>query len=304
MNDFYHSHGDEDVKHGYVNVNGIQLHYVTSGENDAPVCILLHGFPQNWLSWRYVIPKIRRTHKVIAVDLRGYGGSDKPNDIKDYEKKMMASDIKELLHHFRVKSALIVGHDRGARVARRLALDYPDLVDRLVLMDIMPTEYIYDSLSISEASDNYWQWVFPLAHGLPEALIKGKEEDYLTFLLHQGKDFFDLLKSDGSWEHYLASWQQPGAILAALNDYRASYHIDLPRYRAEANKHVTLNINTLLLWGEQGNVAHFPVLDVWRRTIPNAIGREIKGCGHYLPEEKPKEVAQTIIDFSQNTLTS
>ncbi|QQK80770.1 alpha/beta hydrolase [Salicibibacter cibi] len=293
-----------DFEHGYVNVNGIQLHYVTSGENDAPVCILLHGFPQNWFSWRYVIPKLKSTHKVIAVDLRGYGESDKPEAIQCYDKKIMASDIKDLLHHFRVKNALIVGHDRGARVARRLGLDYPDLVDKLVLIDIMPTEYIYDSLSVSEASDNYWQWVFPLIPKLPENLINGKEEDYLAFLLHQDNDFFNLLKSDGAWEHYMASWQKPRAISAALNDYRASYQLDLPRYREEANKHVKLDIHTLLLWGEQGNVAHFPVLDVWRRSIPNAIGREIKGCGHYIPEEKPKEIAQSIIDFSQNTFTS
>ncbi|SDJ27872.1 alpha/beta hydrolase [Natribacillus halophilus] len=299
MNGFNALNFDDDIEHGHVKVNGIQLHYVASGKEDAPVCILLHGFPQNWFSWRYVIPKLRHSHRVIAIDLRGYGDSDKPQGMMNYDKRTMARDVQGLLHHFRVKKALIVGHDRGARVARRLALDFPDLVDRLVLIDIMPTEYIYDSLSVSAAANHYWQWVFSLVHELPEAFIKGKEEEYLKFLLHQEDHFFDLLKSDGAWEKYLADWRQPGAVSAALNDYRASFHIDLPRYREEAKQHTELKTDTLLLWGEEGNVANLPVLDGWRRTIPKVIGEEIKGCGHYVPEEKPAEVARHIIDFSQ-----
>ncbi|MFB5661513.1 alpha/beta fold hydrolase [Alteribacillus sp. HJP-4] len=285
----------EYIEHGYVKYNNVTLHYVTAGKKDAPLCILLHGFPQTWLTWRYVIPKLTDHFRVAALDLRGYGKSDKPEGMENYDKKAMAGDIKVLLQHLNVPKALIAGHDRGGRVARRLALDYPEFVTGLVLIDILPMEYVYNSITAADAATKYWHWVFQVVEELPEEMLKGKEEVYLKFLLSRGDGLFEKFSSDGSWNEYLAAWKQPGAVLAALNDYRAAYNIDLPRYRTE--KQPTIDMPALLLWGEKGNLTGLPVTEIWNRIIPGVTGKEIKNCGHYVPEEKPEETAENIIEF-------
>ncbi|MBY8914869.1 alpha/beta hydrolase [Bacillus sp. YC2] len=297
--DSFRERFEKHVTHDSIEVNGIRLHYVFAGEEDAPPVILLHGFPQSWVTWRYVIPALAASHRVIAVDLRGYGDSEKPSGINGYDNKTMASDIQGLMRRLHIQKALIAGHDRGARVARRLALDSPELAAGLVLIDIMPTEYVYDSLTAAEAAQKYWHWTFQVVPHLPEELINGKEEEYLRFLLSRGDGLFDLLTSDGAWGRYLAAWKQPGAVQAALNDYKASYQIDLPRYRSEKKLQKKLNVPTLLLWGEKGNLAGLPVLDTWRESIREVSGYEVKGCGHYVPEEKPTEAARRMLDFSK-----
>ena len=282
----------------YITIDNTKLHYVTGGIDDGPVCLLLHGFPQSWITWRNVIPHLEEHYKIIAVDLRGYGDSDKPEGIENYTNKIMAQDIAEILHAQNVKNAYVVGHDRGARVARRLAYDNPELINRLALIEIMPMEYVY-SLSAQEAAKKYWHWVFQVVTDLPETLISGKEEEYLKFLLSRGDGLFELLSSDGSWDEYLAHWKQPGAVKAALSDYRASYKFDLPEYQEKLESADKLNIDTLLLWGEKGNLSGLPVEDIWQQSINNVTGYELKSCGHYLLEEKGEEVAQHILEFDK-----
>ena len=286
------------MKSHYITIDNTKLHYVTGGIDDGPVCLLLHGFPQSWITWRNVIPHLEEHYKIIAVDLRGYGDSDKPEGIENYTNKIMAQDIAEILHAQNVKNAYVVGHDRGARVARRLAYDNPELINRLALIEIMPMEYVY-SLSAQEAAKKYWHWVFQVVTDLPETLISGKEEEYLKFLLSRGDGLFELLSSDGSWDEYLAHWKQPGAVKAALSDYRASYKFDLPEYQEKLESADKLNIDTLLLWGEKGNLSGLPVEDIWQQSINNVTGYELKSCGHYLLEEKGEEVAQHILEFDK-----
>ena len=286
------------MKSHYITIDNTKLHYVTGGIDDGPVCLLLHGFPQSWITWRNVIPHLEEHYKIIAVDLRGYGDSDKPEGIENYTNKIMAQDIAEILHAQNVKNAYVVGHDRGARVARRLAYDNPELINRLALIEIMPMEYVY-SLSAQEAAKKYWHWVFQVVTDLPETLISGKEEEYLKFLLSRGDGLFELLNSDGSWDKYLKSWKQPGAVKAALSDYRASYKFDLPEYQEKLESADKLNIDTLLLWAENGNLSGLPVEDIWKQSINNVTGYELKNCGHYLLEEKGEEVAQYILEFDK-----
>lgn len=286
------------VKHDYAEVNQVKLHYVFGGTKEAPAVILLHGFPQSWLTWRYIIPELIKTHRVIAVDLRGYGDSDKPQGQERYDKGTMAADIHALMLHLEIEKALLVGHDRGARVVRRFALDYPENVAGAVLLDILPTEYLYDNLSASDAAAKYWHWIFHLVPHLPERLIEGREEIYLDFILGRAPGLPGLLRSDGAWDDYVRIWKQPGAAEAALNDYRATYTVDLPRYREENAAGRRLTVPTLLLWGERGNLAGLPVLDIWKRVATNVSGFEIKDCGHYLPEEQPSQILQHLSAFS------
>lgn len=282
----------------YTNINGIKLHYVTGGIENGPVCLLLHGFPESWITWRNVIPHLEEHYKIVAVDLRGYGDSDKPEGIRNYTNKLMASDIAGILAELKLTSAYVVGHDRGARVARRMAYDYPGLINRLALIEIMPMEYVY-SLSAEEAAKKYWHWVFQVVSDLPETLISGKEEEYLKFLLSRGDGLFERLNSDGSWEEYLSHWKKPGAVKAALSDYRASYKFDLPKYQEMVESEDKLNIDTLLLWAENGNLSGLPVEEIWKQSINNVTGYELKNCGHYLLEEIGEEVAKYILEFDK-----
>lgn len=282
----------------YTNINGVKLHYVTGGIENGPVCLLLHGFPESWIAWRKVIPSLENHYKIVAVDLRGYGDSDKPDGIENYTNKLMASDIAGILAELKLASAYVVGHDRGARVARRMAYDYPELINRLALIEIMPMEYVY-SLSAEEAAKKYWHWVFQVVPDLPETLISGKEEEYLKFLLSRGDGLFDRLNSDGSWHEYLSHWKKPGAVKAALSDYRASYKFDLPEYQEMVETEDKLNIDTLLLWAEKGNLSGLPVEEIWKQSLNNVTGYELKNCGHYLLEESGEEVAKYILEFDK-----
>ena len=282
----------------YTNINGVKLHYVTGGIENGPVCLLLHGFPESWITWRNVIPYLKKHYKIVAVDLRGYGDSDKPEGIENYTNKLMANDIAEILSELKLTSAYVVGHDRGARVARRMAYDYPELISRLALIEIMPMEYVY-SLSAEEAAKKYWHWVFQVVPDLPETLISGKEEEYLKFLLSRDDGLFERLNSDGSWHEYLSNWKKPGAVKAALSDYRASYKFDLPEYQKMVESEDKLNIDTLLLWAENGNLSGLPVEEIWQQSINNVTGYELKNCGHYLLEEVSEEAAQYILEFDK-----
>ena len=282
----------------YTTINGVKLHYVTGGLENGPVCLLLHGFPESWITWRKVIPYLKEHYKIVAADLRGYGDSDKPEGIENYTNKLMANDIAEILSELKLTSAYVVGHDRGARVARRMAYDYPELISRLALIEIMPMEYVY-SLSAEEAAKKYWHWVFQVVPDLPETLISGKEEEYLKFLLSRGDGLFERLNSDGSWDEYLSNWKKPGAVKAALSDYRASYKFDLPEYQKMVESEDKLNIDTLLLWAENGNLSGLPVEEIWQQSINKVKGYELKNCGHYLLEEVSEEVAQYILEFDK-----
>ena len=136
-----------DVTHCAVTANGVRLHYVPAGEETADLLVLLHGFPQSWLMWRLVLPAIAASHFVVAVDLRGYGDSEKPPRSAGHDQETKAADIRALVRHLGLERVVMIGHDRGARVARRYALDYPDDLAGVALLDILPAEYVYDGLT-------------------------------------------------------------------------------------------------------------------------------------------------------------
>ena len=295
---------DTGVVHHRATVNGVTLHYVAAGPLDTPAVILLHGFPQNWLIWRGVLPALALRYRTVAVDLRGYGESDKPPGIEGYDKRTMAADIHALVGQLGLRQPLVVGHDRGARVARRYALDYPDELAGAALLDILPAEWVYDRLSAAEVAQRYWHWVFHLIPELPEQLIAGREDDYLTAVFGRTPGFLKWLHTSGAWDEYLRAFRQPGAVAAVLNDYRATYAVDVPRYREERTQGTQVRVPVLLLWGERGNLGGRPVLDAWREVASDVRGIELAECGHYLPEEQPDTVARHLLSFADERFAS
>ena len=285
------------LHHARAEVNGIWLHYVQGGDPGADPLVLLHGFPQSWLIWRLVLPALIARYRVVAVDLRGYGDSGKPPPDAGYDQRTLASDIRALARHLGLGRMLLIGHDRGGRVARRYALDYPGDLAGVALLDILPAEYVYDHLT-AELARRMWHWLFHLVPDLPERLIAGREETYLEGFFARSPELLARLRADGAWLEYRRCFRQPGAVAAALADYRATYHVDVPRYRAERAEGRKLDVPALLLWGDRGNLVGQPVLDIWREVARDVRGHAIAGCGHYLPEEQPEAVARHLLDFA------
>ncbi len=277
----------------------MSLHYVECSAQLATSIVLLHGFPEDWHMWRFLIPMVSAFHRVVAVDLRGYGRSSKPRGGQGYDKRTMAEDVHALVEHLGLVKPLVVGHDRGARVARRLALDHPRSVAGVALLDILPAEWVYDRITAGEAARKYWHWVFHLVPGVPEQLVAGREQDYLRFFFRRTPRVLQDMEADGTWQEYARAVTEPGAFEAMLEDYRSTFAVDVPRYRAERAAGRRLDVPALLLWGELGNLAGQPVEEIWMEVASRVdAAAQLAGCGHYLPEEQPEIVADHVLRFA------
>jgi pimeloyl-ACP methyl ester carboxylesterase len=279
----------ETWQHRMAYVNGIRLHYVIQGS--GPLLVLLHGWPQSWYQWRLIIPALAEHYTVIAPDLRGYGYSDKPAG--GYDKRTMATDIHELVRFLGYNQIKLVGHDRGARVSHRYGLDYPDEVEKLVIMDIVPTRAVFERVN-AEIARGYWHWFFHLVPDLPELLVGANVEAYLRYFFttwaHNRAVFTPEVIAE-----YVHTYSAPGALRGGFNDYRAGIAEDWSQDKQDAGK--KLKMPTLVLWGG-GSIVHlFNVLEIWQEFAHDVRGEAIPECGHFLPEEKPEIVLQKLLEF-------
>lgn len=298
------SHEISGITHDYAQVNGIRLHFVHGGKNRARPIMLVHGLFETWRMWRYVLPALMENHYVVVPDMRGYGESDKP-PLELMDKGNQARDFYELVQQLELGKFLLYGHDRGARAARRYGLDYPETLLGLALLDILPTEYIYQEMTSSTVGSHHWDQLFKLASPISEQLLASKDniELYVRHFYNRSEGFLDLLQSDGTWEHYFHAITQPGAMLAVLNDYRAAFNVDVPRLRDEINRGIKIETPTLILWGKHGNLSRSPAMDIWNARCADAQGAEAP-CGHYLPEEAPELVLNHMLRFADQRFAS
>ncbi len=273
-----------EIEQGVKKVRGLHMHYSKAGK--GPLLVLLHGWPQTSLCWRLVLPELAATHTVIAPDLRGYGLTDKP--LSGYDKRSMAADVAALIAALGFEKGDVIGHDRGARVAHRWALDRPEQIRRLVLMDVIPTREVREQLTM-EITTGYWHWWFHLQPDLPERLAG---QDVAGYLGH----FFDKwtynrhgLPADIIAE-YVRAFSRPGALRAGFEDYRATFPTDLKDDDADYAAGKKLSMPLLLLWGSASFLQKIPVLDIWSRYADDVRGQAIPECGHFLQEERPQEV--------------
>jgi pimeloyl-ACP methyl ester carboxylesterase len=279
------------VIRGVVGVQeGVRIHYRRMGA--GPGMVLLHGYPQTGHMWRKVMPALAERFTVVAPDLRGYGDSDRP--ATGYDKRTMAADIAELIEALGIGPVVLVGHDRGARVAHRFALDHPALLARLVLLDIAPTYDVFQGLDHHGARAR-WHWFFHQVPDLPEALTAGREEIYLRYL-YKAWAFNPAAIEEEAIQEYLRCFRQVGAMRAGFEDYRAGATLDLEHDAADRD--IQVSVPTLVLWGESGRTPQAPdMLGVWKARCTKVEGRAIADCGHYLPEEQPEAVLQSILAF-------
>ncbi|WP_419688845.1 alpha/beta fold hydrolase [Burkholderia theae] len=278
------------ITHHTVTANGIRQHYIDAGS--GPVVVLLHGFPETSFAWRFQIPALARHYRVIAPDLRGYGETDKP--AAGYDKRNMARDLAGLLDALGIGRIALVGHDRGARVATRFSKDFPERVDRLVVMDNVPTRIVAQNMT-AQTARAYWFFLFHQVPDLPEALIAGKEAEWLSHFFSDWCYNPHAISGD-AFDTYVRAYRRPGAVRGALADYRANAE-DVKQDLADAE--VKIACPTMALWGEDFYAVGkmFDMKSVWESMATNLRAEPIAQCGHLPQEEQPERVNALLLDF-------
>ncbi len=278
-------------------VNGTEIACRIAGQGEP--LLLLHGHPQTQAIWHKVAPYLTSQFTVVLADLRGYGDSGKPEPDAEhlrYSKREMAQDQFELMAALGFNQFSVVAHDRGARVAHRLALDHPQAVKRLVLMDIAPTLSMYRQTTETFARA-YWHWFFLIRPApLPEALIIADADLYLRSVMGSRSAGMQPFTEE-AYADYLRCLQLDGTARGICEDYRASAGIDLQHDEADVNAGRKVKCPLLVLWGEQGTVGKcFAPLAEWEKVAENVQGEALP-CGHYIAEEQPELLLEKVLPF-------
>ncbi len=293
--------GFEDFDERDFDVDGIRIHARVSRDDALPPLLLLHGFPQSHVNWHRLAAPLAKRHRVVCPDLRGYGDSSKPAGTADhanYSKRAMAADLVGVMRALGHARFGVVGHDRGGRVAHRLALDHPVAVAKLCVIDIAPTLTMYDRTDFAFAQA-YWHWFFLTQPApLPETMLGSDTPRLLrTFLGGWG---------GGGLSHYLPetlaeyerTWATPEGLHASCEDYRASAGIDLVHDRTSDAAGAKVRCPMLVLWGERGVVGRLfdPIAD-WEAKCEATVSGKALPAGHFIPEEVPELVLGELEPF-------
>ncbi len=278
-------------------VGGDTLHVRVAGE--GPPVVLLHGYPQTHLMWHAIAPALAANHTVVLVDLPGYGRSSAPPEgPMRYAKRRMAADVVAAMDALGLPRFAVVGHDRGARVAYRMALDVPHRVTAVAVLDIVPTGEVWETLGPSRAM-SYYHWLFlAQPHPFPEAMIGRDPEFFLNYTLASWTKERDLSAfHPDALADYRASFSQPARIHASCDDYRAGASIDWGIDRESRMTEQAIEAPLLALWGTAfsagGDASPLPV---WQRWAPRAEGAGIDS-GHFICEEAPEETLSHLAPF-------
>lgn len=268
---------------------------VTHGGKGKPL-LLIHGYPQTHIMWYKVVEELSKEYYIICPDLRGYGDSSKPKgDEKHltYSKKSMAKDMITLMQKLGFDKFFVAGHDRGARVTHRMCLDYPNNILKACVMDITPTYHMFKNTNQAFAT-GYYHWFFLIQPDfLPETMIGNNPRYYLEEKLKRWSAKGSVFDKEAV-DEYVRCFDKD-SIHATCEDYRAGASIDMSDDEKDRNRKISTPL--LVLWGEKGFVNRtYDVLNVWKEYALDLSG-EALDCGHFLPEEKPKEVSQKLKEF-------
>jgi haloacetate dehalogenase len=285
------------VAEHFVTASGVTIRAQIGGA--GPPLLLLHGHPQTQAMWHRVAPALAQRFTVVACDLRGYGDSSKPAGGPGhvhYAKRAMAADPVAVMRHFGHGRFRVMAHDRGARVAHRMALDHAGCIERLVLLDIAPTLAMFEQTSMAFATA-YFHWFLLIQPApLPERLITADSDFYLRSLMggrHAGLAAF----APEALSEYLRCARDPATVHAMCEDYRAAATIDLEHDRADRDTGRRVEAPLLVLWGEHGVIGRcFDPLAEWRRVAVDVQGHALP-CGHYLAEEAPEALLEAALPF-------
>ena len=273
--------------------DGFELLSIDAGEvqvrvrhaGSGPPLLLLHGNPQTHAMWHLIAPQLAEDFTVVATDLRGYGDSSKPPTMPNhgsYSKREMAKDQVEVMRKLGFERFSVCGHDRGGRVAYRMALDQPDRVTKLAVLDIIPTGEAFRRANMAFGL-GYWHWFFyAQPHDVPERFLAIDPDEHLL----EGRRH---LFAPEALEDYLRCFRNPQTRHAICEDYRAAATLDFDHDEADRQARRRIGCPVLALWGRQGSLEEwYDVVGIWHEWADDVRGRAID-CGHYLPEEAPEE---------------
>jgi haloacetate dehalogenase len=284
-------------------VGDIRIATTVGGPDSGPAVLLLHGHPQTRATWHNIAARlVAAGFRVVATDLRGYGDSSKPkggaNHI-NYSKRRMAADQAAVMQQLGIDAFAIVGHDRGGRVAHRLALDFPSRVERVVMVDLMPTSEMYASADKDFATRYFWWFFLIQPFDLPERMIGADPAYFLDRHINKSQ-----VKLAGTidlrvYAEYLRCYTLPGTIHSICEDYRAGASIDLEHDAADSSARI--NVPLLALWGGRGTLGqYYDLIGSWRKKATDVTGRAID-CGHLLQEELPDAMSAELLPFLRVT---
>jgi haloacetate dehalogenase len=262
-------------------------------KGEGPPVLLLHGHPQTHVMWHHVAPRLAEDYTVVCADLRGYGDSSKPSTTPDHEpysKRAMARDQVAVMQALGFERFAVIGHDRGGRCAYRIALDHPERVTALSVLDILPTYEHFDRTDMAFAM-GYWHWFFlAQPYDLPERLISADPD---AFYVRRGKWMF----TPDALAEYQRAFRNPETIHAMCEDYRAGATIDMQLDEADKKAGRRIACPVQVLWGKKNGLERwYDVPAVWREWADQVEGHGID-CGHYLAEEAPDETYAALKGF-------
>lgn len=282
--------------------DSVTIKGLRSGDSSSskPPLLLLHGFPQTLHIWHRVAPQLLDKYTLILIDIRGYGQSSKPEDVSAYAKSAMARDCIDVMNSLGFADFYVCAHDRGARVAHKLCVDYPDRVRKVILLDICPTLSMFTKTDFDFAKA-YFHWFFLIQDApLPEMMIAGRSRQFAELFMggrqKDGLKFFD----PECFNFYAQSLGDEATVHAMCNDYRASATLDLDEAKEDLKQGRRIRSPLLVLWGKHGVIERcFDAVKEWKDVTEPGVpveGYSVES-GHYIPEHAPEEVVSAVLKF-------
>jgi pimeloyl-ACP methyl ester carboxylesterase len=279
-----------ELREGNAEVGDVSLHYVEAG--DGPLIVLLHGFPEFWFGWRLQIaPLVAAGFRVVAPDTRGINLSSKPEDFHDYGVDLLADDISGFIGALGADSASLVGHDWGGSIAWTVAMNHPEVVDRLAILNAAHPRKLSEGLKHPSQLRRSWYFFFFATPGLPEEVVPLRDWHFLRHFLHEANPPY----TDDELALYEEAWAQPGAAAGMINYYRASVR---QSQKEAAAKLRPLSAPTLVIWGEQDSYLGSDLAEPDHDDVPNLDRVErLDDASHWVHHDEAERVNQLLIDF-------
>jgi len=284
-------HNDStQLREGYAEVGDMRLHYVEAG--DGPLVVLLHGFPEFWYGWRdQIAPLAAAGYHVVAPDLRGYNLSSRPNGTKHYAAARIAEDITALIHELGDESAILVGHDWGGTVAWTTAMNHPDVVEKLAILDAAHPRKLSKNLFKPRQFLRSWYFFFFALPWLPERIVRAKNFRFLRRFLRDARPAYTPREMD----RYAAAWSQPGALTGMIDYYRSSVRESPVKAWNEIKP---VSAPTLVIWGQRDRYLGRGLAEPEHNDVPNLVGVErLPNASHWVHHDEAERVNQLLVDF-------